>query len=135
VDGYSVDGAAVGEPLDCPGRDWDPALGEFVMDFGELLVAEEPTLAYPSDEVEGVDALRRRDRVRCEDSALVTRALEEDFGDGERLVYVEDRAGDGLLDVEGSPTVGGTGMLMGLPAEGARIIRNEECTAGGGGCK
>jgi hypothetical protein len=135
VDSHRVEREAVGEPLERPGRDRDPTLREVVVDLGELLVGEEPFLADPRDEVEGVRALRRRDGLRGEDPAPVPRAVSEDLGDGEETVRIDDGAGDGLQDVERAPAVRGAGVRMGLPSERPRVIQHAERSVGGGGCR
>lgn len=135
VDGHGIDGVAVGEPLEGPEGDLHPPFCEFLLDLRELPVSQEPSLAHMSQEVEGVDALRRSDRVGFEDAARMSRAVERDLREREVTVHIGDGTGDGLEDMERATAVRGTGVLVRLPAEGPGIIRSGEYTAGGGGCR
>ena len=92
-------------------------------------MGQEPSLAHMGDQVEGVDALGRGDRVGSEDPKVVLGAVEKHLGDGQEPTGVLDRAGDGLLDMKRTSAVRGAGVLVRLPTDRARVIRNGENTA------
>ena len=108
---------------------------QLFLDLGEPLVDEGPPLAYECNEIEGVVALRRRDGVRHEDAALVAGAVEVDLGDAEKTVRINDRAGDGLLDVKRASAVRGSGVWVRFPEERPRVIPHAECSGEGWGCR
>ena len=74
-------------------------------------------------------AIGRGEGVGGEDPAAVLGTVEDDLRDGQGAVSVLHRAGDGLLDMKRTPAVRGAGVLVGLPMDGARVIRNGENTA------
>ncbi len=100
VDGDRVEGVAVGEPLEGSEGNPHPPFRELFPDLGELAVGEEPSLAHAGNQVEGIAALGRGDRVGGEDPAGVLGAGEKDLSDGQGLTGILDRPGDGLLDVK-----------------------------------
>ena len=134
MDSHDPEGEPVGEVLEGPARDADPASRQERLDLPELAMLEEVETAHLGHELEGESAPVGRERRRREAPPLVVGTSSGHIADRQGSGRREYCVGPGLQDPERAAAVRRTGVLVGFASERARVIGNAESTSAGGGC-